>query len=168
MSHTFFAGTSIWCRYAEVGSFEALAICPKFLRADFYLDENRSSFPDRSELSSFSDAQPHLVPTRKRCAYQDFECMIIIFRDDGDVFDAHNPSLRVSEPPPPRLESDTSHVVKHDSTFGPFCVVIVQRGMTFIARLPDKREHSVRKLSRNVAPSTPAPPIARPSRHARA
>jgi hypothetical protein len=52
--------------------------------------------PDRSELSSFPNAQPHFVFTWKRCAHQDLECVIIRFRYDGDVFGAHDLSPTVS------------------------------------------------------------------------
>src|SRR6516164_11157154 len=58
----------------------------------------------RVQLSPFSDAQPHLVFAWKRCAHEDFECVVILFRDDGNVFDAHDPSsLHRSLP---RISSD--------------------------------------------------------------
>jgi hypothetical protein len=89
-------GAPIECRNTVVGSFEALAICPEFLRAYMHLDVVRPSFPDCSELSALSDAQPHFILSWKRCAHQDFERAVILFRESGDVFDAHESSPTIS------------------------------------------------------------------------
>ena len=54
--------------------------------------------------------------------------MIIRFRDDGDVFGAHDLSLTVLSLPPLRLESVPPPQPDHVRDFRPFCVVIVPVG----------------------------------------
>src|ERR1700724_2624139 len=78
--------------------FQALAISAKFQWRDFNLDQDRRTLPDGSQLSSLSNAQPHLIITRKRGRHEYLECIVMMFSDDGDVFGPHDtPHYRLSD-----------------------------------------------------------------------